>query len=164
MVRRLLSVAAVASFMFATGCATTTPEGAGEMGAEGDDNRTMETRGTVTTVTETVPREFRTIYFDFDSAGLMSGAKSDLKYNAGVLRAHPDARVVVEGNCDERGSAEYNLALGNRRAEAAKRYLLDMGIAGSRVSTVSYGEERPAVKGSSERAWSKNRRDDFVAR
>ena len=164
MVKRLLSVAAIASLSLLTGCASPTGGAAGEMGAEGGDSVMMEERGTITTMTETLPREFRTVYFEFDSSGIMASAKSDLKYNASVLRAHPDTRLVIEGNCDERGSAEYNLALGNRRAEAAKRYLVDLGIASARLSTVTYGEERPAVKGSSERAWAKNRRDDFVAR
>jgi peptidoglycan-associated lipoprotein len=105
-----------------------------------------------------------TIYFDFDMSALRPDAKDGLKSNAGVLRSNPSLAVVIEGNCDERGSEEYNLALGMRRAEAAKRYLMDLGIEAARLSTISYGEERPAEPGSSEASWAKNRRDDFKAR
>jgi peptidoglycan-associated lipoprotein len=105
-----------------------------------------------------------TIYFDFDAAALRADAKDGLKSNAGFLRSNSGTGVVIEGHCDERGSEEYNLALGMRRAEAARRYLVDLGIEGSRLTTISYGEERPAQGGSSESAWAKNRRDDFKIR
>jgi peptidoglycan-associated lipoprotein len=105
-----------------------------------------------------------TIYFDYDASALRPDAKDGLKANAGFLRSNPGSGVLIEGNCDERGSEEYNLALGMRRAEAAKRYLMDLGIEGSRLTTISYGEERPAEPGSSEAAWAKNRRDDFKIR
>lgn len=105
-----------------------------------------------------------TIYFDFDQSNLRSDAKAGLKANADFMKSNASAAVLIEGNCDERGSEEYNLALGMRRAEAAKRYLVDMGIEASRMSTISYGEERPAASGSGESAWAKNRRDDFKVR
>lgn len=107
---------------------------------------------------------FRTIYFDFDQSELSSDARAGLQANANYMKSNPNVSVTIEGNCDERGSAEYNLALGKRRAEAAYKYLADLGIATSRMSTVSFGKERPAVDGHNELAWAKNRRDDFKAR
>jgi peptidoglycan-associated lipoprotein len=107
---------------------------------------------------------FRTIYFDFDSSALTADARTGLKANADYLKSNSAVAVVIEGNTDERGSAEYNLALGKRRAEAAYKYLVDSGIPAARLSTVSFGEEKPAVEGHNELAWSKNRRDDFKAR
>ena len=102
------------------------------------------------------------IYFDFDQSDLRSEAREVLNAKAEVLRNYPDIRIRVEGHCDERGTVEYNLALGERRAEAARAYLIDLGIDPDRITTVSYGEERPAVEGSNEAAWSQNRRDEFI--
>jgi peptidoglycan-associated lipoprotein len=81
-----------------------------------------------------------------------------------LLRDNPSWQVNIEGNCDERGSDEYNLALGTRRAETARNHLVDLGIDPGRIATMSYGEENPAVPGSNEASWAKNRRDDFVLR
>lgn len=105
-----------------------------------------------------------TVYFDYNEATLREDARAALMRNAEFLKQNPDVRVEIQGNCDERGSAEYNLALGMRRAEAAKQYLSDMGVDISRLQAVSYGEENPVVRGSSEVAWSKNRRGDFVSK
>jgi peptidoglycan-associated lipoprotein len=107
---------------------------------------------------------FRTIYFDFDKSDLTADARAGLQANADYLKSNSSIAITIEGNCDERGSAEYNLALGKRRAEAAYRYLADLGIETSRMTTVSYGKERPAVEGHNELAWAKNRRDDFKVR
>jgi len=104
-----------------------------------------------------------TIYFEFDQATLSELAKNTLVRNAEWLRSHSDARIQVEGNADERGTPEYNLALGERRAIAVKSYLSSMGIDGSRLVTISYGEERPADSGHSEESWAQNRRVDFKA-
>jgi len=104
-----------------------------------------------------------TIYFEFDQATLSDLAKNTLVRNAEWLRSHPEARIQVEGNADERGTPEYNLALGDRRAVAVKSYLSSLGIDGSRLVTISYGEESPANPGHSEEAWGKNRRVDFKA-
>ena len=89
-------------------------------------------------------------------------AKSVLTENADWLKQNPDKRIEIQGHCDERGSTEYNLALGMRRAQAAKQYLVDLGVEQSRLRATSFGEERPAVRGEGEMAWSKNRRGDFV--
>jgi peptidoglycan-associated lipoprotein len=101
------------------------------------------------------------IYFAFDSAALSAMAQDTLKRKAQWLRENPDAMVTIEGNCDERGTNEYNLALGERRAESARAYLVDLGISASRLSTISYGEERPLDPRHNEEAWAKNRNDQF---
>lgn len=102
------------------------------------------------------------IYFDFDRSDLRPEAREELRRKAEVLRSFPEVRVRIEGHADERGTVEYNLALGERRADAARRFLIDLGIDPDRITTVSYGEERPAVEGQNEAAWSRNRRDEFV--
>ena len=106
--------------------------------------------------------DLNTVYFDYDDSRLRVDARETLRTNAQALSEKPDLRVTIEGHCDERGSNEYNLALGNRRANAAKMYLIDLGIDTSRLRTLSYGEERPAVRGHTEVAWEKNRRGVFV--
>ena len=105
--------------------------------------------------------ESESIYFDFDKSELKPDARAILTKKAEWLRANPNYKVRIEGNCDERGTNEYNLALGERRADAAWKFLNALGISGGRMVTVSYGEEKPAVQGHNESAWSKNRRDDF---
>ena len=102
------------------------------------------------------------IPFEFDSAKLSDQAQQILRAKAEWLRKNPRAQIIIEGHCDERGTNEYNLALGDRRAFAAKTFLVDLGIDQSRITTVSYGEERPLDPGSNEEAWAKNRRDHFV--
>jgi peptidoglycan-associated lipoprotein len=103
-----------------------------------------------------------TIYFDYDKSDLRSDALAQLKKNAEWLKANPKYRVRLEGNCDERGTVEYNLALGDRRAAGSKNYLLKAGVDASRLETISYGEEHPVDPGHNEDAWQKNRRVDFV--
>jgi peptidoglycan-associated lipoprotein len=102
------------------------------------------------------------IYFDFDRSDLKEDARARLTRNAEWLRAHPEFEVTIEGHCDERGTNEYNLALGERRASAARDYLVSLGVAGTRVRTLSYGEERPQCSDSAESCWSRNRRAHFV--
>jgi peptidoglycan-associated lipoprotein len=104
----------------------------------------------------------RTVYFDFDRSDIRPETRSILQKNAEWLRRHPRVKVTVEGHCDERGTEEYNMALGQRRAEAAKSYLVSLGISSNRLSTISYGEERPADPGHDETAWAKNRRAEFT--
>lgn len=112
-------------------------------------------------VAATRMRLLETIYFEYDSDDLRDDARASLDAKIAVMNANPGLRIKVNGHCDERGSDEYNIALGRRRAEAAKRYLTDRGIDASRIETASFGRERPAVQGSGEEAWSKNRRDEF---
>lgn len=102
------------------------------------------------------------IYFDFDSYKLSDEARSTLVKNADLLRKGSAGKVRIEGHCDERGSDEYNLALGEKRGRAALHYLVTMGIPGERLSVISYGKEKPAEPGHDETAWAKNRRDEFV--
>lgn len=103
------------------------------------------------------------VYFDYDKSTLKDDSKAVLARNAEWLRGNPQVRVQVEGHADERGTEEYNLALGERRSEAVKSYLTSLGIEGNRLNTISYGEERPADPGHSETSWSKNRRSEFKA-
>lgn len=105
----------------------------------------------------------RDVFFDFDRAALDNEAKAVLDGNVSWLKANPEVRVVVEGHCDERGTNEYNLALGERRATRVRDYLIAAGIDPGRISTISYGEERPFVLGHDESAWKWNRRAHFVA-
>jgi peptidoglycan-associated lipoprotein len=102
------------------------------------------------------------VYFNFDSADLSESARSTLTDNAAALAKETTAKIRIEGNCDERGSTEYNLALGERRAKAAQQYLVTIGVKSNRLSIVSYGKEKPAVQGDNEAAWTKNRRDEFI--
>ena len=101
------------------------------------------------------------IHFDFDRATLRAEDTAVLDQKIAILQKNPNAHIRISGHCDERGSDEYNLALGNRRATAAKQYLVSHGIDASRIETVSYGEERPLAQGHDETAWSQNRRDEF---
>jgi peptidoglycan-associated lipoprotein len=102
------------------------------------------------------------VYFDFDNATLDYQAQELLKQKAMWLRDFPEANVVIEGHCDERGTNAYNLALGERRAESAKAFLVNLGISDARLTTISYGEEKPLDMGQNEESWAKNRRAAFV--
>lgn len=106
----------------------------------------------------------KTIYFDFDKYNVRSDATSTLQQNASWLKENSNKNVIIEGHTDERGTNEYNMALGERRAKAAKDYLSNLGISSSRIETVSYGEEKPAEAGHDEAAWAKNRRAETVIR
>jgi peptidoglycan-associated lipoprotein len=103
------------------------------------------------------------IHFDFDRSFIRDDAKPVMQANADWLKANPKVKIRIEGNCDERGTIEYNQALGQRRAAAAKKYLTDLGISTGRISLISYGKEKPVCTASTEECWQRNRRDDFVA-
>jgi len=102
--------------------------------------------------------DLKTIYFGYDKDELTDAARATLRQNANWLKANPQWNVVLEGHCDERGTIEYNLALGQRRANSVRSYMASLGVDASRVRTVSYGEERPVDNGHTEAAWAKNRR------
>ena len=102
------------------------------------------------------------VYFDFDRYDLSADARTVLRANADWLKVNPNARVEIEGHCDERGTNEYNLALGAKRAQTAREYLTTLGVAGGRLSTISYGEEIPICKEPTEDCWKQNRRARFV--
>jgi peptidoglycan-associated lipoprotein len=126
---------------------------AGDSGAGMGDSATAET-----------PTGLEAVYFDYDSAALRSDQRTTLQANVGAINQHADWKtVVLEGHCDERGSEEYNLALGERRANSVKQYLVDSGVSGARIDTVSFGESKPAVQGHDESAWKWNRRVEFSA-
>ncbi len=101
------------------------------------------------------------IHFDLDKSNIRANDMGILDQKVAILQANPELRIRVAGHCDERGSDEYNLALGNRRAQAAKQYLVSHGIDAGRIETQSWGEEKPLVNGHDESAWSQNRRDEF---
>ena len=102
------------------------------------------------------------IFFDFDKSNIRPDAREILNGDADFLLKNGNSKVVIEGHCDERGTAEYNMALGQRRAEETKKYLVNLGIKEPRIKTISYGEERPFDPGHNEDAWAKNRRAHFV--
>jgi peptidoglycan-associated lipoprotein len=102
------------------------------------------------------------VFFDYDDSSIRPDAEAVLRRKVEILRASPQVRIRVEGHCDERGSTEYNLALGNRRAEAIRQFLTGFGLSADRFEIVSFGEDRPLAQGSNEQAWSRNRRGAFV--
>jgi len=136
------------------------PEGeypGGQYGAAGDPESDEYKRTHGRSSEQMMP-----IYFDFDQASIRSDQFSRLEQNGSYMADNPSSRVIIQGNCDERGTNEYNLALGERRALNAKTYLIELGIEEHRIRTVSYGEERPLFTEQDEFSWSQNRRDDFV--
>ncbi|MFN8587416.1 MAG: peptidoglycan-associated lipoprotein Pal [Candidatus Eisenbacteria bacterium] len=111
-----------------------------------------------------VAADVEPVFFGYDSHSLDESARATLERNARVLRARPETKITIEGHCDERGTAEYNMALGELRAQAASRWLVGAGVAPERISTISYGKERPFDEGHTESAWSRNRRAHLVVR
>ena len=120
-----------------------------------------------TTFSDAVRERVRDAYFDYDSSDIRSDAAETLRANSTALKDifgdFPDGRILIEGHCDERGTDEYNLALGDRRATAARDYVVNLGVAASKLSTVSYGEERPQCTENMESCWQRNRRAHFTA-
>lgn len=102
------------------------------------------------------------VYFDYDKSDIRKDQISRIEVNADFIKKNPKFEVRIEGNCDPRGTNEYNMALGERRALASKKYLMNLGISEAKLSTVSYGEERLLLQGQDETSWAQNRRDDFV--
>ncbi|MBQ9405118.1 MAG: peptidoglycan-associated lipoprotein Pal [Desulfovibrio sp.] len=120
-----------------------------------DDGGNAELRAAIEQITDA------RVYFAFDKFNIQPEYKDMLKTKAELLKKYSSIRVRIEGNCDERGTQEYNLALGERRARASYEYLVNLGVNPSQLEMISYGKENPAVQGRGEAAWSKNRRDDF---
>jgi peptidoglycan-associated lipoprotein len=146
-----------------TGCgssnkqATTTPVAKAEAKAVEPIKATIQPASP----TDDRPPATDPIYFDFDSYQVAEPSKAELQQVAEYLGKHPGSTVTISGHTDERGTTEYNLMLGDQRAKAAHDYLVRLGIDPLRIKTISFGEERPAVQGNTEEAWSKNRRDEF---
>ncbi len=107
------------------------------------------------------PEDLANVYFEFDKYDIKANFRTPLQQDASAIEKHSSAKVVVEGYCDERGSEEYNLALGERRATSVKKYLASLGVNEGQLRTISYGEEKPADPGHNEKAWAKNRRVHF---
>ncbi len=164
MVTRVMAVALAAGL--AAACASSggssQPDSRGDFGREASTDPGMSDRGSSRGGVASIDG-LQNIYFGFDKYSLTSRAKDSLRHSAAML-GESGGRLEIQGNTDQRGTEEYNLALGKRRAEAAKRYLMDLGIQASKLSTISFGEENPAVRGATEAAWAKNRRDEFVLR
>ena len=152
------------------GCAKSTPQMDQEDVGNSDMSQTSEVKGADdgSMQGEAVPTHdqiagMERISFDFDQFTLSAEARGILGNNAKYMQANSGTNVVIEGHCDERGSDEYNLALGESRALAAKSYLVSLGISAKRLSVISYGEEKPLSKGAGESAWAQNRRAEFKA-
>ena len=122
---------------------------------------TVEVEEEVVEVPVEVISNLSNIYFDFDKSVLSRDAIEELKEIGAWLLENPNTKIRIEGNCDERGTDEYNLALGERRARSAKNFLVSLGVATEKIITISFGEENPADPGHNEMAWRKNRRDEF---
>lgn len=149
-----LAIAVITIGMLFVGCAKKEP--APEPVAQQPSTAPME---------ETVQKPSSdSVYFAFDSSELDAAASATLDAHADWLNANPDVSITIEGNCDERGSREYNLALGQQRADSVRDYLVSRGVSSTRIDTVSFGEERPACTGSGEACWAQNRRADIVTR
>lgn len=160
-VRHVLLSLAVVSFIFA-GCNSSDEKKSDEELTPSDGVTDLDASDSLGSLTGDSASSGDVVYFGYDEYTLDSVARGVVQTVAEKLKSGEAKAVVVEGHCDERGSIEYNLALGNRRAEAVKAALVSLGVNKASVSTISYGKERPAVDGSNEEAWSKNRRAEFV--
>jgi len=152
---KLLFVGLASFALMASGCAKheVTTDGAAKHGAATHSVKTLASKPASSSV-----------YFAFDSAELDAAGSATLDGYAAWLNDHGGVSVTIEGNCDQRGSREYNLALGQQRADSVKAYLVARGVNASHIDTVSYGEERPACSGTGEACWAQNRHADIVSR
>lgn len=161
----LSTMALLAVFLFAfAGCAkkVDTTKSAAEMEGAGTG---MQEGGMGSEELQPIqPKELKDVSFDYDRFDLSPEARATLADNAAWLESNTSVKVSIEGHCDERGTNEYNIALGDRRAKSAYNYLINLGIDASRLSTITYGEEKPECTEQTETCWSKNRRAQFVAK
>jgi peptidoglycan-associated lipoprotein len=157
---------AIPGLMFAASCAKKIecgPEWAPDVEPKpvvAEKPKAVEKKPAQVAVREKFPDE--DVYFEYDKWGLLPEAQDNLRAKAKWLMANPDVSAIIEGHCDERGTNEYNMALGDRRAGSAKTFLVDLGVEASRMTTISYGEEKPFDPGHDEAAWANNRRVHFV--
>jgi peptidoglycan-associated lipoprotein len=149
--------------LLAVGCASNKPKNGQDAGAEGangaNNGLSLELNGDSDS---NKAGGLKTVYFGFDSSALDGSAKDTMKSNADFLKSNAKVDIQIEGHCDERGGRQYNLALGERRAKAVRDFLVALGVESKRISTISYGNERPVAEGHDESMWSKNRRGNFV--
>ena len=175
MVIKLLTSALLVFFLAA--CSTTPKDTADSSGSGSSSSSSDVSSSEEGTITESSPESASItpgsqedlivnvgdrVFFNYDSADLDSDAQELLQDQVAWLKQYSDVSVIVEGHCDERGTREYNLALGEKRAQSVKNYLISLGISSERISTISYGKERPAVVGSNDGAWAQNRRSVTV--
>jgi len=166
MIKRFMVLATIFSLVAVAGCGgkkavdPTPTETAPATPVEEPTETPIETP--TETTNDVSPISLSDVFFDFDKYNLSSEAKSTLEANARELKRVGDSNITIEGHCDERGTKAYNLALGDKRAGAAKDYLVSLGVTASRITTISYGKERPFDSGHDESAWAKNRRGHFV--
>jgi peptidoglycan-associated lipoprotein len=168
--KSFLGVILIASALALTQCRSKS-----EKPAEGDTSAATPTTSQESPAVDSTPMSFdaagsdsgkisglRTVNFDYDKATLSSSAKKAIQGNVEWMKSNPKTKVQIEGHTDSRGSIEYNVALGERRANSVKDYMISLGIAGNRLATISYGKEKPLASGENEEAWGKNRRANFV--
>ena len=153
---KLLSM--FAAMLLLAACESASDQGNAAAGGGTATGNTQTTRVVPGSSEDFVQNVGDRVFFDFDRSDLKPEARATLERQAAWLKQYSNVRLQIEGHCDERGTREYNLALGERRANAAKNYLVALGIPASRLSTISYGKERPAVLGSNETSWAQNRR------
>ncbi len=156
----LVKSIAVLSAVFLLSACDTNPTSTGDANGNGGVGQNSNYHGSTLDAEGNVADR---VLFDLDSSQLDAEAQQILNTQAAWLKKNSNVNITLEGHCDERGTREYNIALGERRATAAKKYLVGLGVASNRISTISYGKERPAVVGSDESAWSQNRRAVSVA-
>ena len=147
--KKITAIIFLSSFMALVGCSS--------------KKKTQATNeAPMATTTDKTVEALSNVYFDYDSSTLRADTKSSLKANLAYLKGNATVEVQIEGHCDERGSTEYNLALGERRAKSVMDYLVGMGVSSARITTISYGKEKPIAMGHDEASWSQNRRANFV--
>ena len=157
MLKKLLLL--VATGFFLASCAATKTEQGGDADADSSAS-SSSSEGSINAGTQEdlIVNVGDRVFFNYDSSELDSDAQELLQDQVAWLKQHSDVSIIVEGHCDERGTREYNLALGEKRAQSVKNYLISLGISTDRVTTISYGKERPSVIGSNDGAWAQNRR------
>lgn len=167
-IQSLFLAIAVSSFLVLFGCAKSETEKIAPMPQKDQENQTVGQPESLDTPSQPSISEGRTsapmlpVYFDFDESNIREDQVSRAIVNADFLKENPDVKVRIEGNCDPRGTNEYNMALGERRALSAKKYIQNLGVEADRMTTISFGEERILLHGHDELSWAQNRRDDFV--
>jgi peptidoglycan-associated lipoprotein len=167
MIKRLMMLATILMLVAIAGCggkkAVDEPSTDAASGAPVEEPAETPVEEPTSQPADMSPVSISDVFFDFDKYNLSAEAKGTLEANARELKRVADTSVTIEGHCDERGTKAYNLALGEKRAGAAKDYLVSLGVTASRIATISYGKERPFEDGHDETAWAKNRRAHFVA-
>ena len=163
LLRKSLATLSVMTMIFLVGCSSGSKKNTdGDSDTLVTDNTSASSLELNGSSDDNTAGPIKTVYFDYNSSALTSAAKATLNENATWMKATDAVTLQVEGHCDERGGVQYNLALGQKRADRVKDYLVSLGVAGDRVTTVSYGKDRPVAYGHDEEAWSKNRRANFV--